>query len=626
MRQKTWTRISRPRVPLPFCALFVSSLLSNVRGDSLVSCHQAATAFVANLARERPHRWSNTFVEELAIPIYTPDGVHQSDLFRVTRNGAEGFIEVLAEPSCQVIRLALTPHPLSCAEEVYLQRGIATSSLAVDLQTGKTRLVRQDIGYFLASAEGTIIADLEVVRRQALPGYYRTRDYLAERRHVAGNGFLDAYEDLIYEMAQQAAANILELEYAQHRKWLIALGVDKSLPGIFGGGVTFFLDAADLVALTPEGGEDWLTAYLDFQGSLLSISIWDVVELFTGGTIPFTPVFGIVRQDPSPFLRGNEDPARDLGCDFLTGSFFGQAWTTFGHSGTGFHLGEAILLDVSFSVVACTAPLIQGEIRRSTFLAIADAALNTALAGGQVQPGELHDMQLSIMQNSLRRDGNNWTFLSQVRSKTPNDGSHRLDDGSPVGPLTEPQDSYYHFVFNVPANSSQFSVETWGGNGDADIYLKRGYQPTTSSFDNRAASDDNSEAIVLEQPDAGAVFMMVHAYRAYNGLYIKASTVSPPSILSHRAGSGRETNIYVLFSEDMDLTTFADTSVIVAGSSSGVHTSTFGFDRSSSELTIDPIVAFTHGERVNVAIGTGVRDRGGSALASPKTSVSPCTS
>ena len=50
-----------------------------------------------------------------------------------------------------------------------------------------------------------------------------------------------------------------------------------------------------------------------------------------------------------------------------------------------------------------------------------------------------------------------------------------------------------------------------GGSGKADLYLKSGAWPTTSSFDTSSTGPDTNELAVLSNPPSGWLYVMVAA-------------------------------------------------------------------------------------------------------------------
>ena len=91
---------------------------------------------------------------------------------------------------------------------------------------------------------------------------------------------------------------------------------------------------------------------------------------------------------------------------------------------------------------------------------------------------------------------------------------------------------------------------------------------------------------------------------------------TPPYCVSYSVGSTPSTDIDVVFSEDMDQSTFTNSNITVVGSISGSHPWSFSFVPGTFTLTIVPDVNFDYDETVTVTISTGVTDLAGNALES----------
>lgn len=76
--------------------------------------------------------------------------------------------------------------------------------------------------------------------------------------------------------------------------------------------------------------------------------------------------------------------------------------------------------------------------------------------------------------------------------------------------------SFYIDVGNAPV-----TVVTSGGSGDADLYVKAGSAPSTSSYDCRSIQSGNSESCVVSA--TGRVFVSLYGYAAYSGVSLTAS-------------------------------------------------------------------------------------------------------
>ncbi len=77
-------------------------------------------------------------------------------------------------------------------------------------------------------------------------------------------------------------------------------------------------------------------------------------------------------------------------------------------------------------------------------------------------------------------------------------------------------------LFVPPGTSAVISIS--GGSGDADLYVKQGSAPTTSSYDCRPYKAGNSESCSVST--TGTYYIKVRAYRAFSGVSLKG-TVSP---------------------------------------------------------------------------------------------------
>ena len=104
----------------------------------------------------------------------------------------------------------------------------------------------------------------------------------------------------------------------------------------------------------------------------------------------------------------------------------------------------------------------------------------------------------------------------------PPPGDDGLQNGQPVTNLPGAQNSEQFFQITVPANTSSLDFKIWGGSGDADIYIRYGQKPTTSSWDHRPYLNGNNESVNIANPTAGIWHVMIRAYRAYSGLSLQA--------------------------------------------------------------------------------------------------------
>jgi serine protease len=97
-------------------------------------------------------------------------------------------------------------------------------------------------------------------------------------------------------------------------------------------------------------------------------------------------------------------------------------------------------------------------------------------------------------------------------------GGNQLTSGVPVTGLSGAASSERRYTIQVPAGRSQLRLQISGGSGDADLYVRRGTAPTTSSYDCRPYRTGNSETCTFNNPQAGTWHVLVRGYSAYSGV------------------------------------------------------------------------------------------------------------
>ncbi len=75
----------------------------------------------------------------------------------------------------------------------------------------------------------------------------------------------------------------------------------------------------------------------------------------------------------------------------------------------------------------------------------------------------------------------------------------------------------------VPAGATNLTFVTSGGTGDADLFVKFGSAPTTSSYDCRPYIGGNAETCTIANVQAGTYFVMLRAYSTFSGVSLTGS-------------------------------------------------------------------------------------------------------
>ncbi len=105
----------------------------------------------------------------------------------------------------------------------------------------------------------------------------------------------------------------------------------------------------------------------------------------------------------------------------------------------------------------------------------------------------------------------------------PNPGGTVLNNGVPITGLSGAASSTQYFTVQVPAGASNLVIASSGGSGDADMYVRAGSQPTTSTYDCRPYKTGNAESCSFATPVAGTYHVMLSAYSAFSGVSLQAS-------------------------------------------------------------------------------------------------------
>jgi serine protease len=100
----------------------------------------------------------------------------------------------------------------------------------------------------------------------------------------------------------------------------------------------------------------------------------------------------------------------------------------------------------------------------------------------------------------------------------PPPGDNVLTKGVAVTNLSASTGNVLNYTMAVPASSSNLSFVLSGGTGDADMYVKFGSAPTTSSYDCRPYLNGNNETCSFASPQTGTYYVMVRAYSSFSGV------------------------------------------------------------------------------------------------------------
>jgi secreted trypsin-like serine protease len=78
-------------------------------------------------------------------------------------------------------------------------------------------------------------------------------------------------------------------------------------------------------------------------------------------------------------------------------------------------------------------------------------------------------------------------------------------------------------TITVPAGAQKLTVVMRGGTGDADLYVRAGAAPTTTTYDCRPYTDGPDETCTFNNPTPGTWHIAVRAYTAFSGVSVVAT-------------------------------------------------------------------------------------------------------
>ncbi|HEX4872994.1 MAG TPA: S8 family peptidase [Nevskiaceae bacterium] len=107
--------------------------------------------------------------------------------------------------------------------------------------------------------------------------------------------------------------------------------------------------------------------------------------------------------------------------------------------------------------------------------------------------------------------------------------STTLSNGVPVTGLSGAAGTELRFTLQVPSGASNLSFQMSGGSGDADLYVRFGTAPTTTSYDCRPYLGGNAETCTFATPQVGTYHVMVRGYSSFSGVSLVGSYTAASS-------------------------------------------------------------------------------------------------
>jgi PKD repeat protein len=99
-----------------------------------------------------------------------------------------------------------------------------------------------------------------------------------------------------------------------------------------------------------------------------------------------------------------------------------------------------------------------------------------------------------------------------------------LCNGSVISGLSASRNNWTStYTLVVPAGATNLSFAISGGSGDADLYVRLGSAPTTSSYTCRPYTSGNNETCSFAAPTPGTYYVRLRAYATFSGVTLTTS-------------------------------------------------------------------------------------------------------
>jgi serine protease len=100
-----------------------------------------------------------------------------------------------------------------------------------------------------------------------------------------------------------------------------------------------------------------------------------------------------------------------------------------------------------------------------------------------------------------------------------------LQNGVAVTGISVGAGAWVRYQIEVPNGASHLLLATYGGTGDADLYVRRAAEPTTSLYDCRPFRFGNDETCFFPAPQSGTWYVYVRGFSAAAGMSLYPSFV-----------------------------------------------------------------------------------------------------
>ena len=116
-------------------------------------------------------------------------------------------------------------------------------------------------------------------------------------------------------------------------------------------------------------------------------------------------------------------------------------------------------------------------------------------------------------------------MTATILGKLPKPAPVRVGNGQLVPNLSAVPGQAHAFEIDAPAGAGKITFRTFGGTGDADLFVAFGAPVNLDDTEMKlhAIRPGNNGYISVTQPLTGSFYVLIRPTRAYQGLYFQAS-------------------------------------------------------------------------------------------------------
>lgn len=103
-------------------------------------------------------------------------------------------------------------------------------------------------------------------------------------------------------------------------------------------------------------------------------------------------------------------------------------------------------------------------------------------------------------------------------SAPPPPSDNELTNGVVESGLSAGAKEQLLYTMDVPSDATDLNFNTYGGSGDADLYVQFGTPPTLNSYDCKSTTASSTESCSFSAPQTGTYYVMVEAWNAISGV------------------------------------------------------------------------------------------------------------